>query len=422
MRIVKYPGGAFERWGERLEKGRAGDDRKIRRTVEKLVGEVRREGDAAVSRHLAALDQVRIAPEEIRISAKMAPIADPIRRAIDQAIEQVQAFHRRQAIDGFEIQGEGVSLRHRVRPLSRVGIYVPGGRAVYLSTLIMCAIPARIAGVKELAVATTPSAAAHPELLYTASLLGVTDIYRAGGASGIAALAYGTESLPRVDKIVGPGNAYVTAAKQMVSGDVGIDMTAGPSEVIVIADSESSPKLVAADLLAQAEHGEDSSAICVTTSRAFAGRLSDEVDRQLESLPDGSAAGHSIKTNGVIFFAKSDAAVAELVNRIGPEHVSIQTAQAFDPDLIENCGALYVGRYAAVALGDYVIGPNHVLPTAGSARYSSPLGVYDFVKRSNVIRVEETGYRRLADSAEVLARFEGLPMHARSVVVRGDAA
>lgn len=419
MRVVKYPGPAFDRWKERLESDRRSDDRKVMRTVEKLLQEVRRGGDGAVAAHVAALDRVRIAPDELLAHPDAGEVGTGLRAAIETAIREVTAFHVRQAVSGYSIGGDGFELRHRVRPLRRVGIYVPGGRAVYLSSLIMAAVPARIAGVSELVVAAPPAAADRPELRFAATELGVKEIYRAGGASGIAALAYGTESLRRVEKIVGPGNSWVAAAKRMVAGEVGIDLIAGPTEVIVLADDGSDISFVAADLLAQAEHGEDSTPICVTTSRRFAGRLGDEVSRRLGKADDSSAAHSSMKKNALVIYARNAAEAAEVVNAIAPEHVSIQTGSSFDPDAIENCGAVFIGPYAPVALGDYVVGPNHVLPTAGSARFASPLGVYDFVKRSNVIRVSEPAFDRLAGAADTLARFEGLPLHAESIGARG---
>jgi histidinol dehydrogenase len=285
-----------------------------------------------------------------------------------------------------------------------VGIYVPGGRAVYISTLIMCAVPARIAGVAEIVVATTPAAAARPEFQYACSRMGVSQVYRAGGAAGVAALALGTGTLERVDKIVGPGNSYVTAAKSRLVGEVGIDMTAGPTELIVIADETADVDCVVADLLAQAEHGADSAVICLATSREIA-----------DLVEKGAAGGGGAP---LVLVANTSDAI-EFVNRVAPEHLSICTRDAEAlAERVENCGAIFLGRSSPVAAGDYIVGSNHVLPTAGSARFFSPLGVYDFVKRSNIINAGERDLERLIEPGRHLAEFEGLPLHGASLMAR----
>jgi histidinol dehydrogenase len=390
------------------------------RVAREIIEGVRAEGDTFVASQIAKFDHVEIAPQEIRITPLDAQIEPAMAAAIDLAIERIEAFHRQQLPQTYRYTNEGTDVVHRVRPLRRVGIYVPGGRAVYLSTLIMGAVPAGIAGVPEIVVATTPAAALRDELHYTCARLGVQEIYRAGGAAGIAALALGTQTLRRVDKIAGPGNAYVTAAKQLLGGiEVGIDMTAGPTELVVIADQTSDPELVASDLLAQAEHGSDSSVICVTTSASFAGALSGEVDRQIEASGPSSAARRSVPANGMILVAASRDEAVAIANRIAPEHLSIHAAGAtWFAERAENCGAVFCGPWSPAAAGDYIVGPNHVLPTAGTARFYSPLGVYDFVKRSNIITMTAEEMARLAPAAEALAEFEGLPLHARSVALR----
>jgi len=288
---------------------------------------------------------------------------------------------------------------HRVRALRRVGVYVPGGRAVYVSTLIMTAVPARIAGVPQIVVATTAAAAERAELQYACRKLGIREIYRSGGASAVAAMAIGTESLERVDKIVGPGNQYVTAAKARLIGEVGIDMTAGPTELVVIADETSDPELVAADLAAQAEHGPDSAVVCILLG-----------DAKVPVVPENQSL--VLRTNSI-----TDAVA--VVNRIAPEHLSIVARDAVAiAERADNCGAIYIGSISAPALGDYIIGSNHVLPTAGSARFFSPLGVYDFVKRSNIVVVGERDLETVGAKAVALANFEGLPNHGRSVALR----
>ena len=364
-------------------------------TAEIIAG-VRARGDAFVGEQIEKYDGVRIAP--ILIAPEKGVIDPALARAIEIAIERIESFHMPQKPASYRWERNGTTIEHRVQPVRRAGVYVPGGRAVYLSTLIMCAVPARIAGVEEIVVATTPSAAARPELRYAASLLGVREIYRAGGATGIAAMALGTESLERVDKIVGPGNSYVTSAKAQLIGEVGIDMTAGPTELIVIADETANPEFVAADLRAQAEHGPDSAVICVATSERVA---------------------RSIDVPGVYLVVASAEDGIALSNRLAPEHLSIQTrdASALAAKAM-NCGAIYCGSSSAPAAGDYILGSNHVLPTAGTARFFSPLGVYDFVKRTNIATASAQDVSQLAPHAELLALFEGLPLHGDSIAAR----
>jgi histidinol dehydrogenase len=329
------------------------------RVADEAIEGVRSRGDAYVAEQIARFDGVSMGPDEVMFNVPSPPVfaggEGMLRTAISAAIERVEAFHRAQKPAGYVWSRGDTTIEHRVRPLRRVGIYVPGGRAVYLSTLIMCAVPARIAGVPEIVVATPPAAASKQELLETCAILGISEIYRCGGAAGIAALALGTESLARVDKIVGPGNSYVTAAKARLIGEVGIDMTAGPTELVVIADDTADPELVTADLLAQAEHGPDSAVILISTSAALARKV--DVERAF------------------VITATIDEAIA-LANRIAPEHLSIHARDAASiAARAENCGAIYVGGSSAPAAGDYLIGSNHVLPTAGTARFFSPLGV-----------------------------------------------
>lgn len=350
-------------------------------------------GDAFVREQVARFDgrdvaKLLIAPRKVTIAPEMA-------RAIDTAIERIDSFHRRQLPDSYRWNEGGTSVLHRVTPLARAGVYVPGGRAVYISTLIMGAVPARIAGVREIVVATPPAAAERDELHYICNRLGIEEIYCAGGAAGIAALALGTESLRRVDKIVGPGNQYVTAAKARLVGTVGIDMTAGPTELVVICDDSADVAFVQADLDAQAEHGPDSSVVCVSIGRTISVRAT--LSLTVETLEEAMA----------------------IANRIAPEHLSLQVRNPEDAaQKADNCGAVFCGPYSPVAAGDYIAGPNHVLPTGGSARFFSPLGVYDFVKRSNIITMSHKALADVADAAIRIARFEGLPDHAESIAVR----
>ena len=360
------------------------------RVADAMIAGIRSRGDAFAAEQIARFDRVSIAPDEIRIVPREVVIDRELARALDTAIARVEAFHLQQLPSSYAWD----EVVHRVRPLRRAGIYVPGGRAVYVSTLIMCAVPARIAGVPEIVVATTPSAAEKDELHYVCNRLGIREIYRCGGAAGIAALALGTESLARVDKIAGPGNAYVTAAKTRLVGQVGIDMTAGPTELVVIADDTAIVESVQADLDAQQEHGPDSAVICISVGKP---------------IGDIRATLNLVATSVEEAVAISD--------RIAPEHLSIHARDAAAiADRAQNAGAIYCGRFSPPAIGDYVVGSNHVLPTAGSARFFSPLGVYDFVKRTNVIALSEETLAELAPSAARIAEFEGLPLHARSVM------
>lgn len=356
-----------------------------------MIAGVRARGDAFVAEQIERFDRVKLAPDEIRIEPREGTIDADLASALDLAIERVRAFHAPQLPQSYQWQG----VEHRVRPLRRVGVYVPGGRAVYVSTLIMCAVPARIAGVEELVVATTPAAAARDELHYVCNRLGIREIYRSGGAAGIAAMALGTESLARVDKIVGPGNSYVTAAKARQVGEVGIDMTAGPTELVVIADDTANTTYIQADLDAQQEHGPDSIVTCIC--------IGTRID---------------VRATETYVVSSIEEAVA-ITDRIAPEHLSIHARDAASiADKVRNAGAIYCGPASAPAAGDYVIGSNHVLPTGGSARFFSPLGVYDFVKRTNVITLSEEGLQEIGAAAAKIAYFEGLPQHAKSVEAR----
>jgi len=388
MPSLKVPSPEADAALRALEERRNAANEEAFRVADAMIAGIRERGDAFAAEQIARFDRVSIAPNEIRIAPRDVVIDGDLAAALDLAIERVESFHLQQLPSSYTWQG----VEHRVRPLQRVGVYVPGGRAVYISTLIMCAVPARIAGVREIVVATTPAAANREELHYVCTRLGIREIYRCGGAAGIAALALGTESLVRVDKIAGPGNAYVTAAKTRLVGQVGIDMTAGPTELIVIADDTASAEEVQMDLDAQQEHGPDSAVICISIGkpidvRATLNLIADSIDDALS-----------------------------IADRIAPEHLSIHARDAASiANRAQNAGAIYCGRFSPPALGDYVVGSNHVLPTAGSARFFSPLGVYDFVKRSNIITTGENTLAELAPAAARIANFEGLPLHARSV-------
>jgi histidinol dehydrogenase len=369
------------------------------RVADEAIAGVRITGDRYVAAQVERFDRQSIDPSELVVVPQDLAIAPELARSLDLAIERVDGFHRAQLPQSYRWKRGDTDVLHRVDPLRRVGIYAPGGRAVYVSTVLMCAIPARIAGVGEIVVATPPAAAARPELHYVCRRLGIGAIYRSGGAAAIAAMALGTASLPRVDKIVGPGNAYVTAAKARLTGEVGIDMTAGPTELVVIADDAADPGLIQADLDAQQEHGPDSAVICIwvgapRTVRATLNLVAATIDEALEAA----------------------AAIA-------PEHLSIQTRDAAAvATRARNAGAIYCGPFSAPAAGDYAIGSNHVLPTAGSARFFSPLGVYDFVRRTNVITIGEATISEIGPAAARIAELEGLPAHARSIECRTSVA
>ena len=376
-----------------IEARRNASEAEALRIADNAIECVRVGGDTFVRQEIARFDGVTI--QDILIAPRPVDIEPQMAEAIDMAIARVDAFHRQQLPIGYTWSHDGTEVLHRVRPLRRVGVYVPGGRAVYLSTLIMTAVPARIAGVREIVAITTPAAADRDEFHYVCNRLGIREIYRCGGAAGVAAAAIGTASLARVDKIVGPGNQYVTAAKARLVGAVGIDMTAGPTELVVIADETANPEFVAADLAAQAEHGPDSAVIVI-----WIGRFTPV------------AATLNLSAENI------DEAI-EIANRIAPEHVSLQTRDAQSAaSRIENCSAIFCGSSSPVAAGDYIAGPNHVLPTGGSARFFSPLGVYDFVKRANVITISDDALQAMSPNARRLAEFEGLPLHAQSLAAR----
>jgi histidinol dehydrogenase len=363
------------------------------RVADEMIAGVRSRGDDYVAEQIERFDKVSVPPDAIRITPRKVSIDPDLAYALDTAIDRVESFHLQQLPQSYQ----WLDVIHRVRPLKRVGVYVPGGRAVYVSTLIMCAVPARIAGVPEIVAITTPAAADRDELHYVCNRLGIQELYRCGGAAGIAAAALGTQTLGRVDKIAGPGNSYVTAAKTRLVGEVGIDMTAGPTELIVIADATADVALVQADLDAQQEHGPDSAVICISIGAPLSPTLRSTLNLVAESVEQALA----------------------ISDRIAPEHLSIHARDASSiAERAQNAGAIYCGGFAPPAAGDYVIGSNHVLPTAGSARFFSPLGVYDFVKRTNVIAIGEKTLRRIGPYAARIARFEGLPQHALSVEAR----
>ncbi len=397
-------------------------------TVTEIIRDVRENGDAALFAYTkrfdgAALTELTVSPEE---TAAAIEAQDGEWMAIlHGAAARIRRFHERQRRQGFRLEDpeSGTVIGQRVTPLERVGLYVPGGTAAYPSTVLMDAIPAKLAGVKELAIATPPGpdGKISPAILAAAHVAGVDRIYKMGGAQAIAALAYGTESVTRVDKIVGPGNAYVAEAKRQVFGIVDIDMIAGPSEILIVADGKSDPRHAAADLLSQAEHDRNACAILITDDPVFAAAVQRETERQLESLPRAEIARTSIDAQGKIIVADSLTEAVALANEIAPEHLELMTDEPFALfEQVRHAGSVFLGRNCPEALGDYYAGPNHTLPTSGTARFSSPLSVDDFVKKTQFTYYTREALRQDAASIARFARTEGLEAHARSVLVRTE--
>jgi histidinol dehydrogenase len=396
--------------------------------VADIIADVRERGDAAVTELTSKFDRLDLSSdklvftrEEIMGYCSTVPRAE--RDALELAAERIRVYHSKQLPkDESWVDDAGVSLGWRWTPVSAAGLYVPGGLASYPSSVLMNAIPAKVAGVKRLAICVpTPDGIINPLVLLAAQIAGVDEIYRIGGAQAIAALAYGTETIAPVDKITGPGNAFVAAAKRRVFGKVGIDMIAGPSEILVIADADNDPTWIATDLLAQAEHDESAQSILITDNEAFGHKVQAEIERQLLTLPRRNIAGPSWQNFGAIIVVKSLKEAVELSDRIAPEHLELCVA---DPDelatKITHAGAIFIGAWTPEAIGDYVGGPNHVLPTARSARFSSGLSVLDFLKRTTLTKMNPKALAKIGPSAEILANSEGLQAHGFSVRARLD--
>lgn len=397
--------------------------------VADIIADVKENGDTAVKAYCAKFDKaeltsLEVTPEEIQeaISRVEPEFLDILR----EAAENIRSFHSRQVRNSFVIADKpGIVLGQKITPIEKVGVYVPGGTAAYPSTVLMDTIPAKIAGCPQLVMVTPPGrdGKVNPAILAAASIAGVNRIFKVGGAQAIAALAYGTESIPRVDKIVGPGNAFVVEAKKQVFGRVSIDMIAGPSEILVIADGKSNPVHVAADLLSQAEHDKLASAVLVTDSEELALTVQAELERQLPLLPRQEIARASIENNGKIIVAETLMAGIEIANEIAPEHLELQVDDPFSYlDAIQNAGSIFLGRSCPEALGDYFAGPNHTLPTSGTARFSNPLSVDDFVKKSQFSYYTPEALAKAADKIAAFAEKEGLRAHGRSVTIRKEGS
>lgn len=411
----------------RITKRDQAESEDIRKAVEAILADIEQRGDAAVREYTKRfdgvdLDSFLVSPEEIDDAVDI--VGPDFMAILEEAAANIRAYHERQVeqtwIDTFR---PGVRLGAKFTPIQRVGVYVPGGTAAYPSTVLMDTIPAHVAGVPSIAVFTPPAkdGSVNPYILAAAHVAGATEIYKVGGAQGIAAAAYGTESIPPVFKIVGPGNAYVAMAKRLVFSTVGIDMIAGPSEVGVLADHDANPVWVAADLLAQAEHDRRAAVFLVTPSAAFAGEVEAEVRRQLEELPRKDIAAESIEKHAKFFIVKDKDQAVDIMNLIAPEHLEIAFSDAETwAKKIVNAGAIFMGSYTTEPLGDYFAGPNHTLPTMGTAAFSSPLGVYDFVKRSSLLEYDKDAFAAVADKVMRFANVEGLQAHGLAVRRRID--
>ncbi|HET7853158.1 MAG TPA: histidinol dehydrogenase [Candidatus Methylomirabilis sp.] len=426
IRILRADGDEGTAFLKELARRRAAVSAEAEAVVRPILAGVREKGDTALLEYAKRFDGASLTPGTLQVTP------DEVTQAFDylqpEAIEalrlaaaRIEHFHRRQLSHSWFLTEEGAVLGQLCRPLDAVGIYIPGGKAVYPSTVLMSGVPATVAGVERRVLCTpvTADLMVHPAVLVAASLAGIAEIYKVGGAQAIAALAYGTDSIPRVDKIVGPGNVYVATAKRLVTGVVGIDGTAGPTEVVVVADETGDPAYIGADLLAQAEHDEMAMTVCITVSEALAKAVVVELKRQLSDLPRRRIAESSLAHNGAILVVPTLDAAFALVNRIAPEHVELHCQDAWSHlDRIRHAGAVFVGAFSPEALGDYLAGPNHVLPTGGTARFASPLSVEDFLHRTSLLHFTEEGLKRLGGPAMTLASLEGLDGHARAVRIR----
>ena len=402
-------------------------DKAVNERVEEIISAVRARGDAAVVEYTARFDGLEVASmadltlDRARLEQALDRITAEQRQALEVAAERVRLYHEHQRQDSWRYtEADGTVLGQQVTPLDRVGLYVPGGKASYPSSVLMNAIPAKVAGVPEVVmVVPTPRGEINELVLAAACLAGVDRVFTVGGAQAVAALAYGTDSIPGVDKIVGPGNIYVATAKRAVFGKVGIDMIAGPSEILVICDGQTDPDWIAMDLFSQAEHDEDAQSILVSPDADFLDRVAESIAKLLPTMERAEIIRTSLEGRGALIQVADMAQAIIVANRIAPEHLELSVAdpEAWLPE-IRHAGAIFMGRYTAEALGDYVAGPNHVLPTSGTARFSSPLGVYDFQKRSSIIFCSPDGASELGKSASVLARGESLTAHARSAEYR----
>ena len=410
-------------YAEQLELSQQNDN--VEEAVAAIIQDVRLRGDEALRHYSAAFDRVELEDFEVGqdlVDQAFEQVDQAVLTALENAKANIESYHRQQIEKGFEDQPtDGVIRGQLIRPIERVGVYVPGGTAAYPSSVLMNVIPAKIAGVKEIIMITPPQKKFVPAILVAARLAGVDKIYQVGGAQGVAALAYGTETIPKVDKITGPGSIYVATAKKQVFGLVGIDMIAGPSEIGIIADETANPTYVAADLLSQAEHDILARAILVTNSEALADAVEAEIEKQLQDLPRQAIARSSIENNGRIILTQEVDSMFDLMNLVAPEHLEIAMEEAYDYlDKVENAGSIFLGHYTSEPIGDYYAGTNHVLPTTATSRFSSALGVHDFIKRIQYTQYSKAAIQAAEKDITSLAYAEGLQAHAKAIEVRND--
>ena len=397
----------------------------VSKVVSEIIEKVKKDGDSALYYYAEKFDKVKLSSLEVtkeEIDEAVAKVDKEFLAVLERAAENIRAFHKEQKREGFELKREeGVIVGQKVIPVERAGLYVPGGTAAYPSTVLMDAIPAKIAGVEEVAIVTPPDkeGKVNPVILAAASVAGVDRIYKVGGAQAIAALAYGTKTIKKVDKIVGPGNAFVAEAKKQVFGAVSIDMIAGPSEILIVADKLNNPKHIAADLLSQAEHDKMASAVLITDNFEFASAVSEEIEKQIPMLERAEIARVSIDDNGKIIVVKNLDEAIDVANLIAPEHLELCLDNPFEYlKKIKHAGSVFLGRNCPEALGDYFAGTNHTLPTSGTARFSSPLSVDDFIKKTQYIYYDENALKKASKDVELFAKKEGLTAHAKSAVIR----
>jgi histidinol dehydrogenase len=429
VRLLRAGEAGFDRYLLGVEGRRAREGLRLEREVRSILKDVRQRGDQALLQYTQIFDGVRVSIPQLQVKRKEVKqayqsIPKEFLRILEKAARRIRRFHQRVgkrwlsqyvlSSGGLE---KGIKLGQVTRPLERVGIYVPGGKASYPSTVLMASIPAKVAGVREILMVTPPhQEGLSPAVLVAADLAGVDQIFRVGGAQAIGALAYGTASIPKVDKIVGPGNQYVATAKRLVYGDVDIDMVAGPSEIVILSDERTPPSFVAADLISQAEHDEKALAILITTSEAFGRKVKEEVKGQLLTLKRRKIAQASLYQRGAILIVKDLDQAMEVVNRIAPEHLELALSKPMSlMKGVKHAGAVFLGPYTPEAIGDYLAGPNHILPTAGTARFSSPLGVEDFIKRTNVMGFTRVALKRFEKDIKGFAEWEGLDGHYQAV-------
>jgi histidinol dehydrogenase len=424
IRLVKTTEPSFKPLLARILNRRGNRRGEVERRVDSIVRAIQRQGDRSLLRYTRLFDGLRLTPSTLEV--KSSEVKEAVRkvpekdlRTLRLAAKRITAFHRRQLQKSWQYRDPlGMLLGQRITPLERVGVYVPAGKASYPSTVLMNVIPAKVAGVKEI-IMTSPIGNNGAIILAAANIAGVDRIFRVGGAQAIAALAFGTRSIPKVDKIVGPGNIFVATAKRLVFGEVDIDSIAGPSEILLLVDESADPQYVAADMLSQAEHDELAAALCVTTSMAMALKVQKAVEEQLRETKRQAITVKSLEKYGAIIVARSRREITAIANAVAPEHIELIVRQPHKSARdIRNAGAMFLGPYSAPPLGDYFAGPNHVLPTGGSARFFSPLGTYDFLRRTTIIQAERRALRALAPKIIHLARLEGLDGHARSVEAR----